>query len=154
MTRPEGLGEPEFILETDLSQDEGLPGERADVPLIPLDDSVFRPTDGRTEPQQGGGASDISFVFKGAGMLVGVRNRSPEDAATHRAMAASIPIVVAIIGAILLARFVPDFMNATVKTLIIVLMIVMGFYIGLRVIAEPVRRKPRKGKRGGKRKGN
>lgn len=154
MIQPEGPGEPEFV-ETDLSKDEGLPTARADVPPIPLGGSESGRANDGAAPRAGDGGrqSDISFIFRTAGVLLRVRNRSSENSATHRAMAASIPIAVTLFAAVVFAKLFLDSMNATMAVLVILLMVLVGFYLALRVIAEPVERKPGKTKKKGKRKG-
>jgi hypothetical protein len=152
MTTPEGPGEPGFI-ETNLSRDEGLPTARADISAVPQD-NLSRRADDSAEPQQAGRRyqSDISILFRAAGMLLRVDNRSSEESATHRAMAASIPIAVTLFGAIVFARLFLDTMN-TMVVILIILVVVMGFYVGLRVITQPTRRKTKNAKTRGKRKG-
>jgi len=146
MTLSEVPGEPEVV--TDLTQDEGLPTERADVPPISRGDLAPLQEGDGAEPQNVGGRheSDISFLFKLPGMLVGMRNRSTADSATNRAMAASLPIAVALAGAITFADLFPDAMSNPMAILIILLVVVLGFYVGLRVITEPAKGKSRRGK--------
>lgn len=147
MTQPEGPGEPEFV-ETDLAQDEGLPTARADIPLISQDSNASGQHDDDAEsPKIGSGRlSNISFLFRAAGMVLRVDNHSSEESPTHRSMAATLPMGVALIAAVAIGKLFLGMMGATLVIPIMLLVIVMGVYVSLRVIAPPTKRKTRKTK--------
>jgi hypothetical protein len=145
MIQPEGPTEPE-IVETDLSQEEGMPTERGSTPLA--GGGLGQAQEG-SGPQAGGGGplSDISFLFRLPGMRVQMRNRSSDASPTHRALAVSLPIAVSFIAAIAFAKLFLGTVDSLVAIGVILLIVMAGFYLALRVIAEPVPRRPRRPRR-------